>query len=98
MRARFFLLLVAAFTASIVSIASAEAEGTRNFYDARGNKIGSATTYNGVTVFYDANGDRTGTATTSPSGVTTYRDKFGRTEATVSGPPGLGKPRVREER
>ena len=85
------LYLVAAFIV-VVASTSAFAE-TKNFYDARGNRLGSATTYDGVTVYYDAGGDRTGSATLSPSGTTTYRDKFGRTEATTSGPLDLGRRR-----
>jgi hypothetical protein len=82
-----FVLLVALFAST-----SAFAE-TKNFYDTRGNKIGSATTYDNVTVFYDVNGDRTGTAATSPSGVTTFRDKNGQIEAMTSGPLNLGNKR-----
>jgi hypothetical protein len=82
-------LLLAAALAAIAVGASAD-EGSKYFYDARGNRIGSATTYNNTTVWYDSDGDRTGSAVVSPSGVTTFFDKFGKPEVTVTGPLELG--------
>jgi hypothetical protein len=52
-------LLLAAVVAAI-AVSAARAEGTQNFYDARGNKIGSATTIGSTTV------PRTGSAVVSP--------------------------------
>ena len=60
MRLRTFL-----FAAVLLAPASAAFAETKNFYDARGNKLGSATTYGDTTVFYDSGGNRTGMATTS---------------------------------
>ena len=49
------LLLAAVFAAIAMA---ANADGTQNFYDARGHKTGSATTIGNTTTFYDADGNR----------------------------------------
>ena len=82
------LLLAAVFAAIAMA---ANADGTQNFYDARGHKTGSATTIGNTTTFYDADGNRTGSATRSPSGVTTFYDKLGRRETSTTALLGLGR-------
>ena len=83
-------LLLAAI---VIFIATAAGAQTRNFYDARANKLGSATTINNTTVFYDRDGNRTGSAVVSPSGVTTFYDKLSKREVTISGALSLGRSR-----
>ena len=58
--------------ALIASVAAAQAR-TVNFYDARGNRTGSATTNgSGTTSYYDARGNRTGSATRSGASTNFY--------------------------
>ena len=60
------------FAALIASVAAVQAQ-TVNFYDARGNRTGSATTTgSGTTNYYDARGNRTGSSTRSGVGTSFY--------------------------
>lgn len=61
-------LLAFLWLISNVNVAHAESTTQRdapttNFYDARGNKTGSASTYGNTTNFYDSRGNKVGTAT-----------------------------------
>ena len=73
MKARSIMIKIAIITAVLIaSVAAAQAQ-TVNFYDARGNRTGSATTTgSGTTNYYDARGNRTGSATQSGAGTSFY--------------------------
>jgi hypothetical protein len=59
---------------------------TRQFYNDKGQNVGSATTNNsGQTTFRNERGQVTGTST-SRNGVTTFRDSMGRQQGTATAP------------
>jgi hypothetical protein len=65
------------FLLALVATANAE-----SFYDARGNKTGSATTLppssaGSTTIFRDARGNKTGSSTTTSGGQTIFYDANG---------------------
>jgi YD repeat-containing protein len=71
-----------AFLAATLTSAAAQ---TQNFYDARGNKIGSSTQIGNTTNFYDDRGRKVQSSTTTGN-MTKYYDDRGRTIGSTTAP------------
>jgi len=74
---------IAALLAVLATHASAQ---SRQFYDASGRRIGSASTDSqGTTTFYDASGRVTGRSSKDSAGTTTIYDASGRAVGKATG-------------